>query len=71
LAAGIRAFYPGYGGPFINTAYEVTGGNRMSFRAVAPRFKTFVASNPLRPLVCKRLKSSIEAVVAPTPPPEF
>jgi hypothetical protein len=72
LGGRYTAFYPGYGGEFLNSAYEVTGGNRMSFRAVAARFKTFVASNPLRPLVCKRLRSSIEDVVAPTPlPPEF
>jgi hypothetical protein len=61
------AFYPGVA--FNNPVYEVTGGTKMTFRAVAPRFKSAVANNPLRPVVCKRLKSSIEVVTAPMPPP--
>jgi hypothetical protein len=67
LGGRYTALYPGV--PTNDPVYSPTGGTQMSFRAVAPRFKTFVANNPLRPVICKRLKSSIEVVNVPMPPP--
>jgi hypothetical protein len=67
LGGSYTAIYPGT--PTNNPVYEPIGGTRMSFRAIAPRFKTFVHNNPLRPLICKRLKSTVDEVAVPMPPP--
>src|SRR5512133_1656914 len=65
LGGRYTALYPGQ--PTNNPVYEPTGGTRMSFRAVSKGFKTFKANNPLRPVVCKGLKSGIETVTVPMP----
>jgi hypothetical protein len=68
LGGRYTALYPGQ--PTNNPVYEPTGGTKMSFRAVSARFKTFEASNPLRPVVCKALKSAgVDEVAVPMPPP--
>jgi hypothetical protein len=68
LGGRYTALYPGV--PTNNPLYEPTGGTKMSFRAVSARFKTFDNNNPLRPMVCKALKTAgVDEVAVPMPPP--
>jgi hypothetical protein len=41
----------------------------MSFQAVAPRFRTSKINSAFGKVICKRLKSSVETVTVPMPPP--
>ncbi|HKR99536.1 MAG TPA: hypothetical protein VJU79_08485 [Candidatus Dormibacteraeota bacterium] len=68
LGGRYTALYPGV--PTNNPVYEPTGGTKMSFRAVSARFRAFEANNPLRPVVCKALKTAgVDEVAVPMPPP--
>jgi hypothetical protein len=66
-----EAAYPGF--PlFVGQPLDASsdwGGERMSFQAVAPRFKTYVHNTAFRMVVCRRLRSSVEDLGVPMPPP--
>ncbi len=67
LGGRYTALYPGIATN--NPFYEPTGGTKMSFQAVAPRFRTSKINSAFGKVICKRLKSSVETVTVPMPPP--
>jgi hypothetical protein len=67
LGGTYTAWYPGTA--VNDPVFNPIGGTKIAFSAVSPGFKTFHGNNPLKPVRCKKLRSTVEEVTVPMPPP--